>query len=97
MITLVSAKASRLSGLRIISLPCMTSSSIYLESSMVSYRYDDIPVTEGRVLVGVPDCPICFRLLQYNPMPVVGEKHWRCPDCGWWDTQELIEMLMKDE
>lgn len=64
---------------------------------MAGYRYDDIPVTPEGVLVGVPDCPICFRLLQLNPMPDIGETYWKCPSCGWWKTDELIEMLMRDE
>jgi len=64
---------------------------------MTSYRYDDIPVTEDGVLVGAPICPICFRLLTFNRMPDLGETYWHCPSCGWWETSELISMLMRDE
>ena len=63
----------------------------------IVYREDDIPVSPSGIMVGTPDCPICFRRLQYNPMPDIGETHWYCPSCSWWDTQELIYYLMKDE
>ena len=62
-----------------------------------SYRYDDIPVTEDGALVGTPDCPICLRRLHCNPMPDADETYWHCSSCGWWDTGELIKMLMKGE
>lgn len=65
--------------------------------SMVGYRHNDIPVTESGVIVGTPDCPICSRRLHLNTMPDEGETYWHCPSCGWWDTTELIEMLMRDE
>ena len=64
---------------------------------MTNIRYDDIPVSPGGVLVGTPDCPICFRRLQLNSMPDLDETHWKCPSCGWWETDELIGMLMRDE
>lgn len=64
---------------------------------MADYRQDDIPVTEYGVLVGTPDCPICFRRLHFNRMPDKGETYWRCSSCSWWKTGELIEMLMRDE
>ena len=64
---------------------------------MVELCPDNIPVTAEGVLVGVPDCPICFHLLQLNSMPDIGETHWHCPSCGWWKTDELIKMLMRDE
>ena len=60
-------------------------------------REDDIPVTPDGVLVGTPNCPICWRKLQSNSMPNERETYWRCPSCGWWDTQELIKFLMEDE
>lgn len=63
----------------------------------MTYRYDDIPVTEDGVLVGIPDCPICSRGLGYNSMPDEGETYWHCSSCGWWKTSELIEILMRDE
>ena len=64
---------------------------------MVDIRPDTIPVTPDGVLVGTPDCPICFRRLKCNSMPGIGETYWRCSSCGWWGTQELIRMLMRDE
>ena len=63
----------------------------------MTYRYDDIPVTSGGVLTGTPDCPLCFHVLRHHSMPDVGEEHWHCPNCGWWETDELIAILMKDE
>lgn len=64
---------------------------------MIGYRLDDIPVTADGVLVGTPDCPICSHILKFNRMPDEGETYWHCPSCGWWDTPELIAILMRDE
>ena len=62
--------------------------------------YDDHytdAVTPNGVLIGTPHCPLCCCLLSLNSMPDVGETHWHCSNCGWWDTKELVEILMRDE
>ncbi|KKN54526.1 hypothetical protein LCGC14_0591180 [marine sediment metagenome] len=60
-------------------------------------RHTDSVTLDGILIGACHYCPICFRQLTYNSMPDVGETYWNCGSCGWWDTQELIELMMKDE
>jgi len=49
-------------------------------------------------LVGFPICPGCYNLLDYNPMPDVGETCWYCSACKmWWETNFLIQCLEDEE
>ena len=49
-------------------------------------------------LHGFPACPACYKMLDYNPMPDVGETHWGCKSCDiWWDTPTLISCLVEEE
>jgi len=60
-------------------------------------RYTDSVTPEGVLIGMVHHCPICFSLLRFNDFPAGDETYWHCPNCGWWDTQELIHYMMKDE
>lgn len=61
--------------------------------------------THGAVICGTPYCPFCYTRLISNSMPDVYlsngewklEEHWRCPNCGWWNTEELIKIAMQDD
>ena len=74
---------------------------VKVRQAMDTAKYDDTytdSVTPDGVLVGCCHyCPICFRQLHYNPMPDIGETYWQCPSCNWWDTGELIKMMMENE
>ena len=49
-------------------------------------------------LVGFPICPACLNMLDYNPMPNVGETYWYCKPCKmWWETSFLIQCLKEEE
>lgn len=49
-------------------------------------------------LVGSPVCPGCLNVLDYIPMPVIGETYWYCKPCKmWWETSFLIQCLEEEE
>ncbi len=66
-------------------------------STMVETFYLDTVSPDG-VLIGLyQQCPICLIPLTLNRMPAEGEEYWQCSSCGWWKTEELIKLMMKDE
>ena len=49
-------------------------------------------------LIAPPICPGCYNMLDYNPMPNVGEIYWYCKSCKvWWETSSLIQCLEEEE
>jgi len=59
--------------------------------------YADTVSPDGVLIGCYHQCPLCFRVLKHNRMPGLGETYWYCPECGWWDTAELIKYMMMDE